>query len=161
MYDFNVFFFHRKERLVSTKLYIQVLFLVYESSLTYALKLMFYKCKRSTGGVVVKLLACGARGPVATISEIGYILLPSRDMAERSLKRRKSSKQPTNNLQMQTHLARLCAARQCNAPLVQSGECTMSVKESNTFNVHHFSNEEYYETTFSNSNVNTFGQVKL
>ena len=54
----------------------------------------------SSGGVVVKLLACGAEGRgsipglAATISEIGYLLLPSRDMAERSLKRRKSSKQP-------------------------------------------------------------------
>ena len=35
-------------------------------------------------------------GLAATISEIGYLLLPSRDMAERLLKRRKSSKQPTN-----------------------------------------------------------------
>ena len=35
-------------------------------------------------------------GLAATISEIGYLLLPSRDMAERSLKRRKSSKQLTN-----------------------------------------------------------------
>ena len=35
----------------------------------------------------------------ATISEIGYLLHPSRDMAERSLKRRKSSKQPTNQKQ--------------------------------------------------------------
>ena len=34
-------------------------------------------------------------GLAATISEIGHLLLPSRDMAERSLKRRKSSKQPT------------------------------------------------------------------
>ena len=55
---------------------------------------------RSSGGVVVKLLACGAEdqgsipGLAATISEIGYLLLPSRDMAEKSLKRRKSSKQP-------------------------------------------------------------------
>ena len=32
----------------------------------------------------------------ATISEIGYLLFPSRDMAVISLKRRKSSKQPTN-----------------------------------------------------------------
>ena len=49
----------------------------------------------SSGGVVVKLLACGARGLqvpgsipglAATISEIGYLLLRSRDMAERSLK---------------------------------------------------------------------------
>ena len=35
-------------------------------------------------------------GLAATISEIGYVLLSSRYMAERSLKRRKSSKQPTN-----------------------------------------------------------------
>ena len=32
------------------------------------------------------------------ISEIGYLLLPSRDMAEIPLKRRKSSMQPTNQL---------------------------------------------------------------
>ena len=48
------------------------------------------------------VVACGARGPgfdprLATrISEIGYLLLPSRDIAEIPLKRRKSSKQPTN-----------------------------------------------------------------
>ena len=30
------------------------------------------------------------------VSEIGYLLLPSRDMAEIPLKRRKSSIQPTN-----------------------------------------------------------------
>ena len=52
---------------------------------------------RSSGGIVVKLLACGVsdRGSIpglaASISEIGYLLLPSRDMAEISLKRRKSS----------------------------------------------------------------------
>ena len=57
---------------------------------------------RSSDGVVVKLLACGAEGRgsiprlAATISEIGYLLLPSRDMAERSLKRRKSSKNQPN-----------------------------------------------------------------
>ena len=51
----------------------------------------------SGGGRVVKLLACGATGRgsiprLATwISEIGYLLLPSRDMAEIPLKRRKSS----------------------------------------------------------------------
>ena len=56
---------------------------------------------RSSGSVVVKLLACGAEdrdsipGLAATISEIGYLLLQSRDMAERSLKRLKSSKQQT------------------------------------------------------------------
>ena len=54
------------------------------------------------GGVVVKLLACGASqvrgwipGLAARISVIGYLLLPSRNMAEISLKLRKSSKQPT------------------------------------------------------------------
>ena len=46
----------------------------------------------SSGGVVVKLLACRTRdldsipGLTATISEIGYLLLPSRDMAEILLK---------------------------------------------------------------------------
>ena len=35
-------------------------------------------------------------GLTATISEIGYLLLPCRDMAERSLKRHKSLKQLTN-----------------------------------------------------------------
>ena len=53
-------------------------------------------CKGSSGGVVVKLLACGARGPEFDPqsrrfdfdSEIGYLLLPSRDMAERLLNRR-------------------------------------------------------------------------
>ena len=48
----------------------------------------------SSGDVVVKLLASRARvmgpGLVATISENGCLLLPSRDMAERLLKRRKS-----------------------------------------------------------------------
>ena len=58
--------------------------------------------KESSGGVVVKILACGAVGPGFDSrprrydSEIGYLLLPCRDRAERSLKRRKSSKQPTN-----------------------------------------------------------------
>ena len=48
----------------------------------------------SGGGRVVKLLACGARGPgfdsrLATwIADFGYLLLPSRDMAEIPLKRR-------------------------------------------------------------------------
>ena len=34
--------------------------------------------------------------PAATISKIGHLPLPSRDIAEISLKRRKSSTQPTN-----------------------------------------------------------------
>ena len=57
---------------------------------------------RSRGGPVVNHLACRATGPgsipglAATSSEIGYFLLPSRDMAERLLMQRKSSKQPTN-----------------------------------------------------------------
>ena len=44
---------------------------------------------RSSDGVVVKLLACGARGPglipslAAMISEIGYLLLQSRDREQR------------------------------------------------------------------------------
>ena len=56
----------------------------------------------SSGGVVVKLLAWGARGPGfdspprRSVSQIGYLPLPSRDMAEISLKRRKSLIQPTN-----------------------------------------------------------------
>ena len=56
----------------------------------------------SGGGRVVKLLACRARGPGSIprlaiwISEIGYLLLPSRDMTEIPLKRRKSLIQPTN-----------------------------------------------------------------
>ena len=56
----------------------------------------------SSGDVVVKLLHCGGSsrssnpGLVATISEIGYILLKSPNMDENPLKRRKSSKQPTN-----------------------------------------------------------------
>ena len=57
----------------------------------------------SGGGRVVELLACGARGPgsiprLATwILEIGYLPLPSRDMAEIPLTRRKSAVQPTNH----------------------------------------------------------------
>ena len=56
----------------------------------------------SSGGVVVKLLACGARGRgsipglAATILQMGNLLLQSCNKAEISLKRRKSSKQPTN-----------------------------------------------------------------
>ena len=59
----------------------------------------------SSGGVVVKLSACGARSlgfnfrsrcfnfrDWLSPASIGYLLLPSRDMAERLLKRRKSSK---------------------------------------------------------------------
>ena len=40
------------------------------------------------------------RFPVSPLefSEIGYLLLQSRDMAERSLNRRKSTKQPTNKM---------------------------------------------------------------
>ena len=59
------------------------------------------RAKRSRGGVVVKLLACRAKGPgfdsllSNTFSEIGYLLLPSCDMAEILLKLGKSSKQPT------------------------------------------------------------------
>ena len=48
---------------------------------------------------MIKLLAWGARGlgfDFPSLSEIGYLLLPSRDMAEIPLKRRKSVIQPTN-----------------------------------------------------------------
>ena len=48
------------------------------------------------GGGVVKLLASGARSPrfelAPWISEIGYLLLPSRDMTEILLKPRKIHK---------------------------------------------------------------------
>ena len=54
---------------------------------------------------MVKLLACGARCSGVRFpawplefSEIGYLLLPSRDMAEIPLKQRKSSIQPTNSI---------------------------------------------------------------
>ena len=56
----------------------------------------------SSGGVVVKLLASGANGRgsspglATAMSEIGYLLLPSRDMDEISLKRCKFSKQPNS-----------------------------------------------------------------
>ena len=42
-------------------------------------------------------------GLATWISEIGYLLFPSRDMAEIPLKRRKSSIQPTNQQQMHKH----------------------------------------------------------
>ena len=59
---------------------------------------------RNSGGVVVKLVACGARGPGFDFRprrynfRDWYLLLPSRNMAERSLKRRKSSNKPTNHV---------------------------------------------------------------
>ena len=61
------------------------------------------QAKRSSGAEVVKLFAWGARGPgfATTISEIGYLLLQSRNMAEISIKWRKFSEQPTNQLQAQ------------------------------------------------------------
>ena len=46
-------------------------------------------------------------GIAATISENGYLLLPSRDMAEIPLKRRKSSIQPTNTLVLVERVCRL------------------------------------------------------
>ena len=55
---------------------------------------------------MVKLLACGARGPgfdfpasPLEFSEIGYLLLPSRNMAEIPLNRRKFSKNQPNQQQ--------------------------------------------------------------
>ena len=65
----------------------------------------------SSGFVVVKPLACRLRGSefdsdlAATISEIGYLLLASQDMSEISLKRRKSSKQPTKQRRHRTALS--------------------------------------------------------
>ena len=56
----------------------------------------------SGGGGVAKLLACGERGlgfdsrSRHLNSKIGYLLFPSREMAEIPLKRRKSSVQPTD-----------------------------------------------------------------
>ena len=68
----------------------------------YVLILYFTLKMGSSGGVVVELWACETRGPwfhswfaATIISEIGYLLLQSRDMAERLLKRHKSSKQLT------------------------------------------------------------------
>ena len=60
---------------------------------------------RSSDGEGVKLFSWFSEqedpgsipGLAATISDIGYLLFPGSDMAERSLKRRKSSKQPQNN----------------------------------------------------------------
>ena len=55
---------------------------------------------RGGDGVVVKRLACGAEargsspGLATMISEIGYLLLPGRDMTEITLKRRKILNQP-------------------------------------------------------------------
>ena len=61
---------------------------------------LFHYITRSSGGIVVKLLVCGARGPVlgvaARISEIGQLLFPNREIVKRSLKRRKILK-TTNN----------------------------------------------------------------
>ena len=61
-----------------------------------------YHGRRSSSRVLVKLLACGARGrdPVLPLRfpKIDYLLLPSRDMAEIPLKRRKiinTNNQPT------------------------------------------------------------------
>ena len=59
----------------------------------------------SSSGVVVKFLVWGARDSrvifpflATTISEIGHLLLSSRDLAEISLKWRKSSKQPIKQI---------------------------------------------------------------
>ena len=63
------------------------------------------KLKNKTGTAVVCWLSSWLAEPglTTTISEIGYLLSPSRDMAERSLKRRKSSKQPTNQPKKNPH----------------------------------------------------------
>ena len=61
------------------------------------------KRKVSLRTVMSRVLACGTRGSGfdsrPECSEIGYLLLPSRDMAEIPLKRRKSSIQPTKAYQ--------------------------------------------------------------
>ena len=49
-------------------------------------------------------------------SEIGYLLLPSRNMAERSLNRRQSSKQPTN--QPTSRVSKSYVSFKCIFPLV-------------------------------------------
>ena len=54
----------------------------------------------SSSGVVIQVSACGERGLsrdlTATISEIGYLLLPSCDTTKIKLQRHKSSKQPNS-----------------------------------------------------------------
>ena len=68
----------------------------------------FWVNRRAGGGRVVSSLLAEqedrVRFPASPLefSEIGYLLLPSRDMAERSLNRRESSKQPTNQLRQFT-----------------------------------------------------------
>ena len=67
--------------------------------------IMFVLCfwNWSSGGRVNKVLACGVKGPGfdsrlrQNFQWFGYLLRPSRDMAEISLKRHKSSIQPTNS----------------------------------------------------------------
>ena len=68
-------------------------------SLIFTIWTDFINCSKGSAVVLwlVEQEVCGSNpGLAATISEIGYLLLPSRDMAQRSLKRRKKSKQPTN-----------------------------------------------------------------
>ena len=68
---------------------------------------------RSSGGVVVKLLACEERGPGFDSRSRNYDFrdlfspAPRRDMPERSLKRRKSSNQPTNTRYVVFHILKL------------------------------------------------------
>ena len=69
------------------------------------LELHVHAC-RSISGVVVKLLACGARGPGFDSKSFAAMMFRDwlsgcfqvRDMAEMSLKRRKSSKQQTTGI---------------------------------------------------------------
>ena len=79
-----------------------------------------FNCVRSSDGVVVKLFwlaeeeVRGILSLVATISEIGYLLLPSRGIAEISLK---SSNQPTNQPTKRCHCGNsfnsIAASRAC------------------------------------------------
>ena len=70
---------------------------------------LFTSTVRSSSGVVVKLMACEARGPGFDSRSRHYDFrywfspAPSRDMAERSLKRRNSSKQKPTSTVSQTN----------------------------------------------------------
>ena len=102
----------RVSLLVMLEIYLQsIIFLFW---IMFILYLIFVLCAwRYLGAAVVEWLSSGlaeqeVRGSIpglATwISEIGYILLPSWDMAEIPLKRRKSSMQLTNQIKIFKHV---------------------------------------------------------
>ena len=68
-------------------------------------------------------------GLAATIPEIGYLLLPSRDICEIPLKRRKSSIQPTNNSVMLSVNFNLCH----NFSVVKDRDFIFGMHENNSF----------------------------